>query len=131
MKTFIICGGRTFGTPRTKKPADEQQARYEITAFWLKMNQVHAKYGEFRIIHGGAKGADSMSGKWGNDMGFDVHIFPANWDKYGKSAGFKRNQQMLDTKPDGVIAFPGGKGTAHTVREAKRMGITVWLPLGE
>ena len=43
----------------------------------------------------------------------------------GARGGFRRNLEMLDEKPDGVIAFPGGNGTAHTVRNAKQRGIPV------
>lgn len=52
--------------------------------------------------------------------------FPADWDKYGKRAGYLRNVQMLDEgKPDLVVAFPGGKGTAMMVKLAKERGVRV------
>ena len=45
------------------------------------------------------------------------------------AAGPKRNQQMLDeAKPDMVVAFPGGKGTAHMRQIAKAAGVPVWQP---
>jgi predicted Rossmann-fold nucleotide-binding protein len=53
-------------------------------------------------------------------------IFPANWPKHGKGAGFIRNQQMLNEgKPDLMIAFPGGKGTADMIEKAIKAGIKV------
>jgi UDP-N-acetylmuramoylalanine-D-glutamate ligase len=54
-----------------------------------------------------------------------MSIYPAKWDLHGKSAGPIRNQQMLDTGVDLVIAFPGGKGTAHMVSIAKKAGVKV------
>ena len=55
-----------------------------------------------------------------------VSIYPADWDKHGKAAGPIRNKQMIDEgKPDLVIAFPGGRGTAGAVRLAKFAGVTV------
>lgn len=80
------------------------------------------------LIEGGAKGADTLAWRWGNiNLSPDQkRSFPANWDKHGKAAGYIRNQQMLDEgKPDLVLAFPGGKGTADMVRRAQKLGITV------
>jgi acyl-CoA synthetase (NDP forming) len=55
-----------------------------------------------------------------------VTSFPANWKKHGKSAGPIRNQLMLDVgKPDLVIAFPGGSGTADMIRRARKAGVPV------
>lgn len=52
--------------------------------------------------------------------------YPADWKKYGNSAGPIRNQQMLDEgKPDLVVAFPGGKGTANMVKLAEEAGVKV------
>jgi hypothetical protein len=52
--------------------------------------------------------------------------FPANWKQYGKSAGYRRNTQMLEEgKPDIVIAFPGGRGTEMMCEIAETAGITV------
>lgn len=52
--------------------------------------------------------------------------FPADWDKYGKSAGYIRNQQMLDEGcPDYVVAFPGGAGTNMMKRIASKAGVPV------
>jgi len=52
--------------------------------------------------------------------------FPADWGKYSKSAGYIRNKQMLaEGKPDLVVAFPGGKGTANMVKLAKLANIPI------
>lgn len=81
------------------------------------------------LIHGDAEGADQMAEDVLEAMfkgGFRVERYPAEWDKYGKAAGPIRNQQMLDEgRPDMVIAFPGGKGTAHMVAIALEAGIPV------
>lgn len=77
------------------------------------------------IIHGTARGADTICAEWADTYGFEVVAMPAEWDKYGKSAGFRRNSAMLDLNPDMVIAFWDGssKGTLHTITEAKKRGI--------
>ena len=79
------------------------------------------------IISGMAKGADIMAAEWAERFGFSLHKFPADWEKHGKAAGPIRNQKMLDIgKPDVVIAFPGGRGTADMIRRAQKAGIKVY-----
>lgn len=76
------------------------------------------------IIHGGASGADYLASAWAGLRGVETIPFPASWIKYGKAAGPIRNQQMIDEgKPDAVVAFPGGRGTADMVRRARAAGI--------
>ncbi len=79
-----------------------------------------------RIIHGGAPGADMLAGEWAIANGIPFEAFPADWDRYGAAAGPRRNAEMLaNGKPDMVVAFPGGPGTADMVRKAKAKGVPV------
>ena len=55
---------------------------------------------DITIVHGGAKGADSIAGEIGEQFGFNVREFPALWNQYGRAAGPIRNQQMLDENKD-------------------------------
>lgn len=58
------------------------------------------------LIHGAAPGADSIAAKFAFDHGIEIAEFPAQWARFGKSAGPRRNAQMLsEGKPDVVIAF--------------------------
>lgn len=68
------------------------------------------------IISGGAKGADSMAKKYAINNGIKYTEFPAEWDKYGKSAGYRRNEKIVD-RADEIIAFWDGqsKGTKHSI----------------
>lgn len=78
------------------------------------------------VIHGAATGADSLAHEWAGDRMIWRLGYPANWKKHGLSAGPRRNQWMLDNeKPDLVVAFPGGDGTADMVRRAKGAGVKV------
>ena len=64
---------------------------------------------------------------WAFDEGCASICVPANWNYYGNSAGHIRNSWMIKFLfPDLVIAFPGGKGTADMVRQAKSKNIDVW-----
>lgn len=78
------------------------------------------------IIHGGARGADSLAGQWAALNGVPCNVYRADWDKHSRRAGSIRNMEMLDaSKPDCVVAFPGGVGTAHMVRYADSKGCRV------
>jgi hypothetical protein len=79
------------------------------------------------VIHGAARGADSIAGSIAEEMGLEVIRFPANWKKYGRSAGPVRNQQMLaEGRPDEVWAFTNdlekSRGTRHMVETARGVG---------
>ena len=80
------------------------------------------------IISGGARGADTLGEKYAQDEGFSLEVFPANWNKFGKSAGFKRNEQMAEFA-DALIAFWDGKshGTKHMIEimENKKLLVRV------
>ena len=68
------------------------------------------------IVSGHARGADLLGEKYAQDEGFPLEIYPANWNKFGKSAGFRRNEQMAEVA-DALIAFWDGKshGTKHMI----------------
>jgi hypothetical protein len=67
-----------------------------------------------------------LSKQWAEQYGVPFKGYPAPWGAFGKGAGFLRNTEMLRIeRPDLVISFRGNEGTAHCVREAKRMGIPV------
>ena len=91
------------------------------THFYYMTNCPPVNIGEDVIISGGAKGADSLAKRYAMITKIDYIEFPAKWDKYGKSAGFKRNQQIVDAC-DMVLAFWDGvsKGTKHTIELARR-----------
>lgn len=100
---------------------------------WTDREMIHAVLAEFPkdtvIVHGGARGADIIIGEEAEKLGLKVESYPADWSK-GKGAGFYRNLKMLnmlDPSTDRVIAFWDGesKGTAHTIAQAKKLGILV------
>jgi hypothetical protein len=88
----------------------------------------------FVVIEGRARGADTIAGDWADQAG-KIHgvehlRFPANWNLYGKAAGFIRNQRMLtEGNPDLVLAFHANlehsKGTKDMVARARKVGVAV------
>lgn len=84
------------------------------------------------VIHGNARGADSLAGEAANSLGITVEVYPAQWETYGRAAGPIRNRQMLvDGKPDKVLAFHDdiekSKGTKNMVKQAEKAGIDVTI----
>lgn len=84
------------------------------------------------VIHGGARGADSMAAGAARRHGCAVEMFPADWEGDGRSAGPKRNQRMLDEgEPDVVVAVTDdlstSKGTADMVRRARKADVPVYV----
>lgn len=73
------------------------------------------------IISGGAKGADYLAFRFAEERRIEMRVYPAEWDRFGKSAGFIRNQTIVDNC-DMVLAFWDGesRGTADTIEKAKK-----------
>lgn len=77
------------------------------------------------LVHGGAKGVDSMAGQAAKELGLLTKEYPAKWYEYGRKAGILRNLQMVNDNKDTIlyIAFPGGNGTEHCFQYAKKQKI--------
>lgn len=75
------------------------------------------------VISGGARGVDSWAVEEAQLQGLSTEVFPADWEVYGRSAGYQRNQSIVDAA-EFVVAFWDGKskGTAHTIKLAQKAG---------
>ena len=114
-KRVIVCGGRNFAATNM----DERDFVHNT------LNLLDAQHGPFEvIIHGCATGADQEGRNWATGMGRKELPFRPDWNAHGRAAGPMRNQRMLDAgRPDLVIAFPGGRGTADMLRRADAAGV--------
>ncbi len=80
------------------------------------------------IISGGARGADYLGEKYAHEKELPLEVYPADWVRHGKSAGFRRNVHMVTSiKADGLVAFWDGqsRGTKHVIDEARKWGLEV------
>lgn len=77
------------------------------------------------LVHGDARGADRTAAYIWDQWVQRTEAHPADWKTHGKAAGAIRNQEMLDSGVDLVVAFPGGRGTADMVRRARKAGVEV------
>ena len=107
---LLCCGGRDY--------ADREKV-------YATLDAIHTATPIALVIEGGADGADGMAKAWACSRGVQVETHHANWILHGKAAGPIRNAEMLSRNPDLVVAFPGGRGTAHMVRIAKAKGTEV------
>lgn len=109
MTRVLVCGGRDY---------NDREAVYGALD--------DLKPTMSALMSGGAKGADTLAWDWGWSRNFHCERYFADWKRDGKAAGPIRNQHMLDDgKPDLVIAFPGGRGTADMIRRAEAAGVHV------
>lgn len=95
------------------------------------LDAYHSKGEIVLLLQGGAEGADSHAAHWAKQRQIPWLTLPAKWGKLGKAAGPIRNQQMLGflgLRPDYVLAFEGGRGTADMIARAKAEGIPVYKP---
>lgn len=109
----IVCGGRDFS---------------DRALLFLTLNNVlrSCRPSDICIIHGSARGADSLAAEYAKSHHFSESPYPADWKSFGRSAGPVRNEKMLrEGKPDLIVAFPGGKGTADMTARAEAAAIRV------
>jgi hypothetical protein len=82
------------------------------------------------VVHGACPtGADRHADQWARRRKVDVERYPADWKRYGKAAGFRRNQTMVDTRPDMLLAFirANSLGATNTLVRAMAAGIPTWV----
>jgi len=127
---ILVCGGRTY---------DDRDL------VWRTLDDYQRHYGSITIIQGGATGADALAKEWCyRQPNVTLISVPANWgdlshpdalictradgSKYDANAGIRSYAEMLDEKPDLVLAFPGNKGTRDMLRraeDAKKKGMPI------
>ncbi|PHS22225.1 MAG: hypothetical protein COA84_13790 [Robiginitomaculum sp.] len=136
---LLVCGGRDYGWKEVNgkrvRDLDECEGLCDILDGFLESSEKQFNTNiksprrwsasNLLVIHGNANGADKLAGAWARAVGAGEHGVGADWKKYGRGAGFIRNAEMLELKPDFVIAFPGGAGTKMMVSLAKRAGVPV------
>lgn len=108
---IIIAGGRDFNDYATLCAFCDLALRNQI---------------EIEVVSGTASGADKLGERYALERRYDITRFPADWEKYGKAAGYKRNAEMANYA-DGLIAFwdEKSKGTKHMIDLAKKANLRI------
>lgn len=113
---LLVCGSRSF---------DNYNLMRDKLDYYLQNKR------NIVIVSGDAKGADSLAKKYAKEKGYEIKIFMARWDKYGKRAGYIRNEKMFNyikRFPEcGCVAFWDGKsrGTMHDINIAKTIKVPI------
>ena len=110
----IIAGGRDF--------VDYNLLREKVNNILIEKRTTH----KIVIVSGCARGADTLGMRYASENIFDVDEYPADWDKYGKKAGYMRNVEMAENA-DALIAFWDGKskGTKHMIDIATERNLPI------
>ncbi len=94
------------------------------TRIWAVLDRVHAKHPDMVLLHGGCpRGAEKIAACWADARKVPQVVFKPDWTGHRKAAPFKRNDQLLDAMPIGVIVFPGSGVTDNLADKAKVLGI--------
>jgi hypothetical protein len=98
----IVAGSRTFDN-------------YQLLC--RKLDLILSRQKEVQIVCGEARGADVLGRRYAEEHGYEVLSFPAQWDTFGKSAGYRRNAEMAKVA-DALVAFWDGssKGTQNMIQ---------------
>lgn len=112
MFRVIIAGGRDFNN-------------YELLERSMDKLLVNITE-DIAVVCGMARGADTLGEVYAKSRGHEVHYFPADWNQFGKSAGYRRNEQMAQNA-DALVAFWNGesRGTKHMIDLAIRYNLKV------
>lgn len=107
---LIIAGGRDFNDPVLME-----------TMFLQLQEERQDDPRPTAIVSGRARGADTLGEQLAKAYDMDCYIFPANWDHYGKRAGYVRNEAMADFADAALIFWDGhSKGTQHMIRSMRK-----------
>ena len=111
MNKVIIAGSRDY--------SNVDRIKEDMNRLWLKI-------GPYEVVSGMARGVDRTSHDIAVAAGIKVYPFPADWDRHGRSAGYKRNEQMAKNARY-LLAFWDGRsrGTKHMIDIATEAGLMV------
>lgn len=112
---LIVAGGRDF-------------TNYKLLKEKLDLLLSNTDKEEVTILCGMARGADLLGKRYADENNIDVWEYKANWEKYGKQAGYLRNSQMADEGTHLVAFWNGtvkGSGTKHMIDLATKKGLVV------
>ena len=99
----------------------------DADAVWATLDRTRAKYANMVLVHGGGPGVEKIAASWAEARGVSQVVCRPDWNAHGKAAPFRRNDDLLNLLPKGVIAFPGSGITGNLIDKAKRLGIPVMI----
>ena len=89
------------------------------------LDRTRAKHADMVLVHGGGPGVEKIAARWAERNGVHQVVCKPDWDRHGRAAPFRRNEELLNLLPKGVLAFPGSGITENLVDRARQLGIPV------
>ena len=94
---------------------------------WAALDRVHTKHSDMVLLHGGSpRGAEKIAACWADAHKVPQIVFKPDWARHAKAAPFKRNDQLLEVLPIGVVVFPGSGVTDNLADKARKLGIPLF-----
>ncbi|MDE0277153.1 MAG: DUF2493 domain-containing protein [Defluviicoccus sp.] len=97
----------------------------DANAVFAQLDRTKAKYEDIVLVHGGGPGVERIAAQWAERNGVHQVVCKPDWNAHGRAAPFRRNDELLNLLPKGVIAFPGSGITDNLVDKAVKLGIPV------
>ena len=94
-------------------------------AVFRKLDGARKKYPDMVLVHGGGPGVEKFAARWAEARGVHQVVCRPDWNTHGKAAPFRRNDDLLNLLPKGLILFPGSGITANLGDKAESVGIPV------
>ena len=98
----------------------------DTTFIWATLDRAKTKYDDMVLVHGGGPGTEKIAASWAEARGVDQIVCRPDWNAHGRAAPFRRNDDLLNLLPKGIIAFPGAGVTGNLVDKARTLGIPVF-----
>ena len=105
-----VAGGRDVSDPGT---------------VFARLDKLKVKYDDVILVHGGGPGVEKIAARWADRNAVHQIICKPDWTAHGRAAPFRRNDDLLNLLPKGLIAFPGSGITDNLVDKARKLGIPV------
>jgi YspA, cpYpsA-related SLOG family len=94
---------------------------------WEALDKARVRHPDMVLLHGGApRGAERIAACWADNRKVAQVVFKPDWARHRNAAPFKRNDQLIDALPIGIILFPGSGIVANLADKARKIGIPVW-----
>ena len=104
---------------RSQKEQDGSEIR--------SVDRVHGKHPGMVLLHGGSpKGAERIAACWADARKVPQVAFKPDFTRHKNAAPFKRNDQLLDVLPIGVVVFPGSGISDNLADKARKLGIPLF-----
>ena len=97
----------------------------DADAILRRLDRARAKYDDMVLVHGGGPGVERIAAQWAERNGVHQVVCKPDWNAHGRAAPFRRNDELLNLLPKGVIAFPGSGITDNLIDKAVALGIPV------